>query len=93
MLMTQALARRPPAASRYKPLLLDIVGFRGGVEQFVACNHGCSHRSSAGEVWRRRLRPAKIDDHNVIFTPYDLAVGTFDRLHSTNSLWFLLLGF
>jgi hypothetical protein len=67
-------------------MLLHIVVFMGAVEHFVVCHDGYSHRTSAREVGRRGLAPAKIDHHYIVFPAYDVAVRAPDRLHGTNSI-------
>ena len=72
--------------SRYKPVL-HIVMFIRAAGRFLVC-HGCySHRTRAREVGRRRLGRSKIDDHDVIFPPHNMAVRTSNRLHGTTRLF------
>jgi hypothetical protein len=72
--------------SRYKPLLhIGVVIRVAG--RFVTSHNCYSERPAAREVRSRWLGRSKIDDHNVIYPPHNMAVRTSDRLHGTTRLF------
>jgi hypothetical protein len=62
-----------------------MVLFIGAARRFLIGQGCCSERTGAGKVRSGWLCRSKIDDHNVIFPPHNVAVRTSDRLHGTNS--------